>query len=320
MRVPNNEGKACDAVIRILEERTGETRANVYRSEDQIDRHGSRIELCLTLGTTVYAIEHTRIETFRDQIKRGISFASLVRSVIAELDGQLPGPALYDLILPLDRQLRMKRRQLERTQETLVCWISENAEELYESIMDGASPHTPLRNMNDYVEGKPPYFPFGVRLRCQVLQCDSGPEPVRIGACRIAPESEELEQSRADALLQSLNDKCPKLDNFRKEEERKGLEVRTLLVLESDDIALTNEIVVAEIIPKLLAARLDAPDEIYLIETEIDTWWIRPIKCGTEYWLMDGLTELNSTQFRKDNLIDLQLHGCSKGPQLPSDS
>ena len=314
MHIPDNEGKACDAIVRILEKRTGATRANMYRPEGQTDRDGSRVELCLTLGKTVYAIEHTRIEAFRNQIGRGISFALLVRPVITKLDGKLPGPALYDLILPLDRHLKMNRRQLLRTQETLVCWIREKAIELHQAILDRASPDSAQRDLRDRIEGLPPCFPFPIGLHCQVLQSDSGPEPGEIKASRIAPESDELEKSRAEALLKPLNDKCPKLRNFKREMEQRGNEARAVLVLESDDIALTNDFVVAEKIPGLLAGRLDAPDEIYLIETEIGTWWVRPIKRDTEYWLMDGSPEWNSSTFCRDDLIDLKLYGGSTKP------
>ena len=290
MHIPDNEGKVCAAVVRTLETRTGVTRTNMYRPEDQTDRQGSRVELCLTLGKTVYAIEHTRIEAFRNQIKRGVKFALLVRPVIAELNKKLPGPALYDLILPLDRHIKVNTRQLRRIQDALACWIRENAEELNKTILDRASPNSPQRDLRDCVEGSPPCFPFSVMLACQVLQPVSGLEPGEIRASRIAPESDELEKSRAEALLNSLNDKCPNLHNFKTEKEYQGDEARSVLVLESDDIALTNDIVVAEKIPGLLAGRLDVPDEIYLVETEIDTWWVRLIKHDTEYWLMDGST------------------------------
>lgn len=306
VHIPDNEGKACDAVVRILEKRTGATRANLYRPEDETDCDGTRVELCLALGTTVYAIEHTRIEAFKNQIKRGISFALLVQPVIEELDGQIPGPALYDLILPLDRHLKVNKRQLLSIQETLICWIREKAETLHETILDKASPHSAQRDLNDYIEDTPPCFPFSVTLRCQVLQPVSGTKPGRIRASRIAPKSDELERYRAEALLESLNDKCPKLHNFRRENEQNSNEFRTVLVLESDDIALTNDFVVAEKIPGLLADRLDAPDEIYLIATEIDTWWVRPIKRGTEYWLRDGSAGWDPVQFPKDELDDLK--------------
>ena len=314
MLTPDNEGRVCDAVVRILEMRTGMTRANTYRPEDQTHREGSRVELCLTLGKTVYAIEHTRIESFSNQIARGVSFALLVRPVVAELDQKLPGPALYDLVFPLDQYIKVNRRQLLRIQEALICWIRENATELHRTILDRASPHSPQRDLGDFVEGRPPCFPFDIRLYCRVFQLIAVSEPGRIGASRIAPESDKLEKSRAEALLKSLNDKCPKLHNFRREKERQGNEVRSVLVLESDDVALSNDVVVAEKIPGLLADRSDVPDEIYLVETEIDTWWVRPIKCGTEYWLMDGSTEWNSRQFYREDLIDLKLHRDSAKP------
>ena len=36
MRVPDNEGKACDAVVRLLEKRTGETRTDIRHPERMV--------------------------------------------------------------------------------------------------------------------------------------------------------------------------------------------------------------------------------------------------------------------------------------------
>ena len=66
-RVPNYEGKACDAVVKLLEDRTGQKRTAVRRP--QKDRIGPPVELRLRLGAQKYAIEHTRLETFPEQVR-----------------------------------------------------------------------------------------------------------------------------------------------------------------------------------------------------------------------------------------------------------
>ena len=64
MYIPDNEGKACDAVVRLLEKLTGETRKSIRNPEE--NGVGPPIDLRLRLGTYEYAIEHTRIEPVRE--------------------------------------------------------------------------------------------------------------------------------------------------------------------------------------------------------------------------------------------------------------
>ncbi len=45
--MPNNEGKACDAVIRVVEARTGAVRADITHPED--DGIGPPVELRLNM-------------------------------------------------------------------------------------------------------------------------------------------------------------------------------------------------------------------------------------------------------------------------------
>ena len=64
----------------------------------------------------------------------------------------------------------------------------------------------------------------------------------------------------------ALRRKCPKLQRCKEGG------ARTVLVLESDDIALTNHVLVGECLAALLPERADLPNEIYLVETELDSW------------------------------------------------
>ena len=51
-------------------------------------------------------------------------------------------------------------------------------------------------------------------------------------------------------------------------------------MLESDDIALTNHVLVGECLSALLPERTDLPDEIYLVETEVKSWTVHCMKLG----------------------------------------
>lgn len=72
---PDNEGKTCDAVARLLEKWTGETRTDIRHPEK--DGDGPPVELRLKLGTQEYAIEHTRIEPFENQIRTHVALKKI---------------------------------------------------------------------------------------------------------------------------------------------------------------------------------------------------------------------------------------------------
>ena len=137
----SNEGKACDAVIRVLEERTGETRAGIRHPER--DHVGPLVDLRLTLGTQDYAIEHTQIEAFQNQIRTGEEFGQFITPVTEELCGKLPGPAVYYLHFPLDARLGVRANELERLRNDFIQWVREIAQRLHEK-----NPDRPTREKN----------------------------------------------------------------------------------------------------------------------------------------------------------------------------
>jgi hypothetical protein len=110
----SNQGKACDAVVRLLEDRTGETRADISHPEK--DRTGPPVELRFRLGTQSYAIEHTQIEAFARQIHTGEEFGQLIRPIIDELSGTLPRPGVYHLYFPTNARVGARANELRRIQ------------------------------------------------------------------------------------------------------------------------------------------------------------------------------------------------------------
>jgi hypothetical protein len=70
----NNERKACDAVARCLEHESAASRSSAYSPED--DKIGSPVEYVFKLAGTTYAVEHTIVEAFEDQIKTDVHFGA----------------------------------------------------------------------------------------------------------------------------------------------------------------------------------------------------------------------------------------------------
>ena len=290
-----NEGKACDAVLRLLERRSCEPRADL-RFPDR-DRVGPPVELRARLGAQEYAIEHTRIEPFPGQIRTGKQFSQLVAPVQEAVSGTLPGPAYYELLFPLDPSLNEPSHRLVEHVETLVHWVRKEAGPLYMRSRAALASERSPRYFRESTTGTPPGFPYPVTLCCSLGIAPAGHRWGGLSCARIAPGDDRLECLRAKRLRQALCDKCPKLDRCRDEG------ARTVLVLESDDIALTDQSSVRALLPDLLAKRSDVPDEIYLVVTQVDSWLVYPMKVGDEVLFSEEVPIFDV--FEKKDLVDL---------------
>lgn len=286
----NNEGKACDAVIRLLERRTGEQRANVRRPE--MDGIGPPVDLRLRLGTREYAIEHTQIEAFEGQIRTGEEFGRFITPVTEQLQGTLPGPAVYYLLFPLDARLGVKGYQMGEMRSNLIAWVREHAQGLHEKSPDRPTRERNPRGIRDQYRGTPPGFSYEVVLARHAHWSFSSQRDGRVSVSRIAPG--DVESLRAIRLRKALERKCPKLQRCKQEG------ARTVLVLEDGDIALSNECVIGDGLAGLLQERADLPDEIYLVDTSVDAWTV---------WLMNDALKSEPfdiwSEFDAGELVDM---------------
>ena len=148
------------------------------------------------------------------------------------------------------------------------------AESLYRSSLAGRDSESHPRHLQASVEIQPPGFPYSVTLCCRVRTAPPGLEPGELFRVRVPPGDDELETLRAERLRKALADKCPKLERCKDEG------ARTVLVLESDDMALSNQLLVRMRLAELLSERSDVPDEICLVETETRSWAVYPMKVG----------------------------------------
>lgn len=295
MHIPDNEGKACDAIVRLLEKWTGETRVGIRHPEK--DGDGPPVELRLKLGTQEYAIEHTRIEPFENQIETDLVLKKISDYLRERLSASLPGSAYYELHLPVNVRLPKKKKKRDQALNNLVEWIQTNAECLHERNLGRTrSARSPIWS-DDYVQDTPTGFNCIIEL---LRWPDAAPIRRRPGSLRMRlycpNDFSDLEDRRIDRLRRAFSKKSPKLQKCKKEG------ARTVLVLESGDIARTRFDLIGNLLPKLLAEHTDAPDEIYLVETGINPWWVYLIKRDDDHWPTVGMPQWNQPIYEEDKL------------------
>ena len=121
MRMPRNEGKACDAVVRLLELRSGAARRDIRRPER--DHVGPPVDLRLRLGNQEHALEHTLVEPFENHIKTGVVFREIIAYIRANTGDVLPGTPYYELHVPIDVRLPNRKAERQEALSNLVDWL-----------------------------------------------------------------------------------------------------------------------------------------------------------------------------------------------------
>ncbi|MFQ5741471.1 MAG: hypothetical protein ACE5JX_20940 [Acidobacteriota bacterium] len=254
---PKNEQRVCKAVMCLVADRRGE---RIVKAEpvDAIVRDRPAVEWVFDTPTARFAVEHTRIESFPKQIGEGKRFAQLLGPLETELAGKLPGA--FFLIVDVGTAKAPSGQHAE-LRKALSEWILAKGAALDPEEQTG--PHG-----NCKITESPPGVPFEVTLhrdsnydsRLFIIQNLTG----------------DLESLRRDRIREALSRKCPKLL-----EAQRGGRV-SVLILESDDIALANQVAIAEATVEELAARSDAPDVVIWARTSTQPWKAWLIKEGTD--------------------------------------
>ena len=290
MIVPNNEGRVCDAVVRTLEKWTRETRSDVRHP----DKEGGTppVDLRLKLGSQEYAIEHTRIESINNQIATVV----VAKQIVGHIRKTIPEPfsslAYYELQFPIDVSLPKGRVKRKRALGALVEWVRENEKILRERNSDhNSSVHNPDFS-NDRIQG----IPTGFGCEFELLQWPIAQlvrkKPGSLSFRFIPPD--DLEGPRVDSLRHTFSRKCPKLQACKADG------ARTVLVLESGDPGLVSLEFREDLLPSLLSACTNAPDEIFLVETCRDPWSVQLLKRDEAHWPDTGMPEMGGLYYDPD--------------------
>jgi hypothetical protein len=249
----SNEGRVCDAVIRILERRTRRKRRDLRIHADA--GNGKNVEARFHLGSQEYAIEHTRVNSFNNQVGIELLFQEFHRPIVSKLSGALPRPGYWKLCLPSNIGRRIKRQDFASAQDVLVKWLPTVAD----------------RFLTERVwSGNPPGLDFKVTL---IHEANATGVKEHDGLLLIMSEG-PLASRRKKELADALACKCPKLQSC------KGTGATSVLALETNDWT-TCPFLLAPELSEALAAREDAPDEVFLVDTTAGEFWaVVPLKRG----------------------------------------
>ena len=278
MLVPKREGKACDAVLKLIEIHAGVTRSGLWHPERE--HVGPPVDLRVTVGSTDYAIEHTLLQPYSASISDSATFKAIHEFIRGRVPNPLPGSVHYRLSIPFKESLPKGRRPREQALRNLLEWIIDTAQQLHERRW-----HVPPSGIfvNNCISGKPKGFG-------QIFELCRWPDGLRTsftpGVLSMAFSApEQIEQPLAGSMEEAFAKKFPKLH------ECKNLGAQTVLILEGFGQPVGHHQYIGNVLPDLLAQRTDCPDEIYLVEphdSPID-WWVWPIKRGAGHWPVAGL-------------------------------
>ena len=217
----------------------------------------------LKIGSTRLAIEHTLVEPFAAAIQTGLEFEELVRPVLVALDGTLPKPGTYRLHFPEHPTAGRPRKKHVALRGKIIEWVREKATELHaESPARESRERLPFGYQGkraDEVDGLP------MSLERVVSWAEDGRHDGRLFPYRVV--SGDVEHRRKARIATALEKKLPKLSACHDAGDV------TILIFEYADVALSNQVVVAQALEAALPGRAFWPDHIFLADTTIDGNW-----------------------------------------------
>lgn len=233
-----------NAVLRLMETRQGEQFTD-FNEPDKIERRKKAVDLRVKGRHSEYVLEHTLIESFPEQILDNKQPKRLLDPIIKKLNGTLPGPGSYQLIVETCAVKGAKNG--EKIRIALIDWIRNKTP----GLKMGVPPH-------HFIKATPQGVPFEVMLRC--IPGTNGRFRIRY----LTPEN--LKKKRCARIRRALDQKLPKLQAAKEDG------AISVLVLESNDISLgCPEEIAGTVIREISNRRKDVLDEIYLIETDIQS-------------------------------------------------
>lgn len=262
-----SEGRCCDAIIRIFERRYGAERRNVRVLENE-GLQGA-VELACSIHGVGYAIEHTGIETFPNQIEMQMKANRLIGPMRDMVHGRLPEREEFELGIRHDDIALVRNRDVEGVQEALANWVIAMAPQL--PIAAPGRYELPIEWHQ--IEG----VPFAVRFhRWSTVPQLAGVLMVSLG---VDGNREDLREER---LRQSCDDKYPKLQRWK--DQHGG---RSILILEDRDLFLSNQHRVIEALQVAEQERADKADYVFMVGSWMPEQWFAWCLRNGEHYLYD---------------------------------
>ena len=239
----DNQDDVCEFVREIVSVRTREL-ITLTERPDRERRDIKAVEELWKSPSHRYAVEHTVIESFDGQLANIAKIERLLVPVKERLAGRLPG------------RFALAVRETETSAARVTYEVAhQEVTRLVLEAVDGL-------NVGETVTLSSEVLPFELRLHLR-FKNDSR----IILYTDIEGDPEEL---RLERVRRALDAKCPKLATWA------GDECTSILILEANDIQLSNVSVVYSAVAPALAERSDQPDVVVLVETDGYPWsgWI----------------------------------------------
>ena len=281
----SHEGEACDAVIRRIETRAGAKRQNMRFPEKE--NHSAPIELVCSIGSVDYAFEHTIVEPFAGHINLNIHAPNQLKPIKDALSDFFPKTEDFVLHIPLKALENLKGGPLKAVQQGIITWIKRTATTL------------PIADVDRYIVPFSPVsipdVPFTVHLHRSKPLNQEGVFSI------IHVSGDTIETMRLDRLREAYNKKLPKLWTWHND-----CGARTVLILENNDVQLTNLQLVADALVNIEQNRSDLPNEIYLVMTCTGrTWFVSAIRIDNKNYYELCASGESLTTVNSEFLVDL---------------
>jgi hypothetical protein len=278
----DNQGKCCDAALRILEERKNAVRTDLSFPEKE--HHSAPIELVCTIGSERYALEHTKLEAYPKQMQDGVHFTDALEELETSTSNTLPINAHYMLVVPSGSFHGLKPKRINAIREKIKDWVIHKAQSLH-------PPRNRMKQVTEKIDG----VPFQVTLQAvDGLPSLNG----KLKIARFAPS--DLEALRSSEIEQMLLRKLPKLEAWA----ANGTD--TVLILESEDIALTNHQLVLDALKLHLPTQLFCPDYVFFVDASSSPWIVQTLVSEKQFPELP-YQGWSYREFNVNELIDLQM-------------
>ena len=275
MLIPAREGKCCDAVIRQIERASGSARTDVRDPEKNVG--GRSVDLLVKVGVQEYALEHTKVQPFRNRIELAKQWQMVRNCVQRWFPDPLPGSAFYHLYIPLDMHPPGHGKKGERRLESLREWIEDKVAVLHKRAAQRPRPPARIYIM-DEITGRP----SGWKCKFAIARSNDGVlPPRRPGSFNVFIESpEDTENLFIEEIRNAFRKKCPKLAQCKEQDNG----IRTILILEVIAPPFAYDGHVCKHLPALLDECPSPPDDVFLVKRGRFFWQVWVVKRGEVYW------------------------------------
>jgi len=257
----SNQNKSIDFFLNFISNNF-HLNTEVIEEPDKRIRDSKACDVIATIGGRNVAIEHTSIDSYKNQREENALFYKLFIPVKEQLEKKLRVPGKFQL--NTEPTINLKGFDYDKVRPEIIEWCLKNAEKLEVGSPDTAPNH--------FISGKLPGVPFEIKLYRW---------PGKNGVQLSSSSFDEIKYELQGVLESALETRGRKIAKY----SESGY--RTVLLLESNEIQLLNDYIIREAFFELVKklGDIELPDEIYLIMSGFEDYELYCLKFNEDYSL-----------------------------------